>query len=146
MSDINHLGPRYPPNRLSRVKKEKKYPEEEEEIGEDNNDFVESEKDKEKKSRKLWFATQVKRLAICMADFVYMTKFREHKIDHVIETRDSAFFQVVTGIAKEEFKELCDLEFINRHSLNRIVREFRCQEESSLKPEEYIRQYLDKVA
>ena len=35
-----------------------------------------------------------------MADFIYMTKFREYKIDHVIETKDSDFFQVVTGISK----------------------------------------------
>lgn len=129
------------------LKKEKKRdPQDEEEIEEDNNDFVECEEDKEKKSRKRWFATQIKRLAICMADFVYMTKFREHKIDHVIETKDSAFFEIVAGITKDEFKELCELEFINCHALNRIVREFRCQEESSLKPEEYIREYLKKVA
>lgn len=129
------------------LKKNKKVdPLEEEELEEENQDFIESEEDKEKKSRKRWFATQVKRLAICMADFVYMTKFREHKIDHVIETNDSEFFYVVTGITKSEFRELCDLGFINRQALNRIVREFRCQEESSLLPEEYIFEYLMKVA
>ena len=80
-----------------------------------------------------------------MADFVYITRFREHKIDHVIETKESQFFQIVTGITKDEFRELCELEFINKHALNRIVREFRCQEESSLKPEEYINEYLKKV-
>jgi hypothetical protein len=120
-------------------------PQDEEELEEENNDFIESEDDKEKKSRKRWFATQVKRLAICMADFVYMTQFREHKIDHVIDTKDSEFFRIVTGITKDEFRELCELEFINRHALNRIVREFRCQEESSLKPEEYINKYLEKA-
>ncbi len=81
-----------------------------------------------------------------MADFVYMTEFREHKIDHVIETKDGEFFRVVTGITKNEFKELCDLEFINRQALNRIVREFRCQEESSLNPEQYVYEYLKKAA
>lgn len=128
--------------------KKKKEPKlkDEVEIEKDNEDFVESDEDKEKKSRKKWFATQVKRLAICMADFVYMTQFREHKIDHVIETNDADFFRIVTGITKDEFRELCDLEFINRQSLNRIVREFRCQEESSLNPEEYIQDYLKKAA
>lgn len=129
------------------LKKEKKKKNPDEvDIEKENEDFVESEEDKEKKSRKKWFATQVKRLAICMADFVYMTKFREHKIDHVIQTNDSEFFKTVTGITKDEFRDLCDLEFINRQSLNRIVREFRCQEESSLNPEEYIREYLKKAA
>ncbi|WPU66527.1 DEAD/DEAH box helicase family protein [Peredibacter starrii] len=117
----------------------------EEEIEENNKDFVEDEKDKEKQTRKKWFATQIKRLAICMADFVYMTQFREHNIDHVIQTKDSEFFGVVTGISKEDFSELCEFEFINKSSLNRIVREFRCQEESSLKPEEYILEQLRAI-
>jgi len=130
-----------------KLKKDKKRKEKDEaEIEEENKHFVESEEDKEKKSRKRWFSTQVKRLAICMADFVYMTEFREHKIDHVIETKDGEFFRVVTGITKNEFKELCDLEFINRQALNRIVREFRCQEESSLNPEQYVYEYLKKAA
>lgn len=104
----------------------------------DNEDFVKEEKDKEKKIKKKWYATQIKRLAICMADFIYMTKFREYKIDHVIGTKDSNFFKIVTGISKDDFSELCNKGFIHRESLNRIVREFRHQEESSLKPEEYI--------
>ena len=112
----------------------------------DNEGFVEKEKDKTKKDQKKWYATQVKRLAICMADFVYMTKFREYKIDHVIETKDSAFFKTVTGISKDDFSELCNRGFIHRESLNRIVREFRHQEESSLKPEEYIFEHIKKIA
>ena len=109
-----------------------------EKVEKDNVDFMEKEKDKEKKNKKKWYATQIKRLAICMADFIYMTKFREYKIDHVIETKDSQFFKTVTGINKDDFSELCDKGFINRESLNRIVREFRHQEESSVNPEEYI--------
>ena len=107
-----------------------------------NKDFVDKEKDKEKKRQKAWYALQIKRLSICMADFIYMTKFREYKIDHVIETKDSKFFKTVTGISKDDFSELCDKGFINRESLNRIVREFRFQEESSLQPEEYIFQHI----
>ncbi len=110
---------------------------------EKNKDFVDKEKDKEKKRQKAWYALQIKRLSICMADFIYMTRFREHKIDHVIETKDSEFFKTVTGISKDDFSELCDKGFINRESLNRIVREFRHQEESSLKPEEYIFQHIN---
>ena len=115
-----------------------------EEIAKENNDSIEKEKDKEKKNKKKWYATQIKRLSICMADFIYMTKFREYKIDHVIETKDSDFFKIVTGITKDNFTELCDKGFIHRDSLNRIVREFRHQEETSLKPEEYIVSHFKK--
>ncbi len=117
----------------------------EEEIEEETKNEIEKEKDKKKKSKKKWYATQIKRLAICMADFIYMTKFREYKIDHVIETKDSEFFKVVTGVSKDDFTDLCDKGFIHRESLNRIVREFKHQEESSLKPEEYIFEHV-KVA
>ncbi len=116
----------------------------EEEIEKENIELVEKEKDSEKKTKKKWYATQIKRLAICMADFVYMTKFREYKIDHVIETKDSEFFKIVTGISKDSFTELCNKGFIRRESLNRIVREFRHQEESSLKPEEYIFEHIKR--
>ena len=111
-----------------------------------NEKEVEKEKDKEKRNKKRWYATQIKRLAICMADFIYMTKFREYKIDHVIETKDSDFFKIVTGISKDNFTELCDKGFIHRESLNRIVREFRHQEENSLKPEEYILKHTKRVS
>ncbi len=55
----------------------------EEEIERENIELV--EKDNEKKTKKKWYATQIKRLAICMADFVYMTKFREYKKEVVVE-------------------------------------------------------------
>lgn len=117
-----------------------------EEVEEKNEDFVEKEKDKQRKSRKKWYATQIKRLAICMADFIYMTYEREYNIDDVIQTKSPEFFKVMTGISKDEFTELCDHGFINRLALNRIVREFRDQETSSLNPEEYILENLKKVA
>ena len=116
----------------------------EEEAGEKNRNFAEKEQNKEIRRKKKWYATQIKRLAICMADFIYMTKFTEYKIDHVIETRDSDFFKTVTGISKDDFSELCDKGFIRREALNRIVREFRHQEENSLKPEDYIFQHIQK--
>lgn len=81
-----------------------------------------------------------------MADFIYMTKFREYKLDHVIEIKDSKFFEVVTGISKNDFSELCDKGFIHKNSLNRIVREFRHPEENSLEPEQYILDYIKKIS
>ena len=45
-----------------------------------------------------------------------------------------------------EFVALCDLGFIRKESLNRIVREFRCHEESSLSPEEFVMAYISTAA
>lgn len=115
-----------------------------EEIEEENEEFVEKEEDKEKRSRKKWYATQIKRLAICMADFIYMTYEREYNIYEVINTKSPDFFYVMTGITKDEFKVLCDNGFINVLTLNRIVRDFRQQEISSLAPEEFIHENLKK--
>jgi hypothetical protein len=108
-------------------------------------DFVEKEKDKERKSRKEWYATQIKRLAICMADFIYMTYEREYRIDDVINTKSPQFFEVMTGISKDDFAKLCNLGFIKKEILNRIVREFRDQENASVNPEEYIYENIKKI-
>ena len=107
---------------------------------------IKKDKDKERQTLKKWYATQIKRLAICMADFIYMTYEREYKIDHVIQTKSPHFFKVMTGISKDDFVKLCDLGFMNRAALNRIVREFADQEKSSLNPEEFIRENLEKIA
>jgi len=127
--------------------KERKKPDNqtEEELEEENEDFIDKEKDKKKQSRKKWYATQIKRLAICMADFIYMTYEREYCIDEVIQTKNSNFFYVMTGITQKDFSELCDKRFINRSALNRIVREFCDQETSSLQPEEYIVENLKQL-
>jgi hypothetical protein len=101
--------------------------------------------DKEKQTQKKWYATQIKRLAICMADFIYMTYEREYSIDDVIQTKSPEFFEVMTGISKDDFVLLCEMGFMNRFALNRIVREFKDQENSSLKPEEYIYENLKKL-
>jgi hypothetical protein len=118
-------------------------PEEKEKIIED---FAEKDKDKERQSLKKWYATQIKRLAICMADFIYMTLEREYKIDDVIQTKSPQFFHVMTGITKDDFVRLCDMGFMKKPALNRIVREFSDQETSSLEPEKYILENLKKIA
>ena len=138
LEDLVHLGKKAKKQQLEKERVNG----DDEQAERDYKEFVDKEKNKEKQKQKKWYATQIKRLAICMADFVYMTKFREYKIDHVIETKDSGFFKIVTGISKDEFKELCDKGFIHRESLNRIVREFRRQEESSLDPEKYILEHI----
>ncbi|MCR9205280.1 MAG: hypothetical protein NXH75_11915 [Halobacteriovoraceae bacterium] len=109
-------------------------------------DFVEKEKDKERQSKKKWYATQIKRLAICMADFIYMTYQRECSIEDVIYTKSPEFFEVMTGISKDDFVLLCEMGFMNRSALQRIVREFKDQETTSLAPEHYIYENLKKLA
>lgn len=118
-------------------------PEEKEKIIED---FADKDEDKERQSLKKWYATQIKRLAICMSDFIYMTYEREFKIDDVIQTKSPQFFKVMTGITKDDFIKLCDMGFMKKPALNRIVREFSDQEISSLQPEKYILENLKKLA
>lgn len=127
-------------------KKNKGQEKTEDELEDDNKDYIDKEQDKEVKSRKKWYATQIKRLAICMADFIYMTYVREYNIQHVIQTKEPEFFEIMTGITKDNFTELCDRGFINTLALNRIVREFKNQEESSLRPEEFIVEYLKSAS
>lgn len=131
---------------LNKKKEEKKPLETDDDLEANNEEFIEYEKDKEKRSRKRWFATQIKRLAICMADFIYITYEREYNIREVIETKAPEFFKVVTGITKEEFALLCEKGFINQFKLNQIVREFREQEVSSLSPEIFILEAIEKQA
>ena len=130
--------------KIAEIKSDNELPPEEKEKAIE--DFVDKEQDKERQTRKKWYATQIKRLAICMADFIYMTYEREYNIDDVIQTKSPQFFEVMTGISKDDFAELCKKGFINRFALNRIVREFRDQETTSLKPEEYILETLLKSA
>ena len=110
-------------------------------------DFSEKDKDKKRRALKKLYITQIKRLAICMADFIYMTLEREGHIDDVIKTKSSEFFEIMTGITKDDFEKLCKLGFMNKSALNRIVREFKDQETASLKTEEYLFENLkDLVA
>lgn len=73
------------------------------------------------------------------------TYAREYNIDEVIQTKSPQFFETMTGISKDNFVELCDKGFMNRLALNRIVREFRAQETTSLNPEQYILENLLKI-
>ena len=129
-----------------KLKEEKKPDPSQEEIEKDNEEFIDKERNKEVQTKKKWYATQIKRLTICMADFIYMTYVREYNIHHVINTKEPQFFETMTGISKEEFNILCDRGFINTLALNRIVREFKNQEETSLRPEEFIYENLLKIA
>ena len=128
-----------------KLKKKNNKSENDDDDDEKNKKF-EKDGDKDTKSKKKWYATQIKRLAICMADFIYMTYEREYHINHVVHTKHPHFFFVMTGITKEEFTILCDNGFINMLALNRIVREFKNQEETSLAPELYIYENLLKLA
>ena len=115
--------------------------ESEEDIEKNQKDF-EKRGDKETKSRINKYKTKIKRLSICLTDFVYMTMDREYNIDHVIQTRSPHFFKVITGISKRDFIELCEKGFIRKETLNGIVRDFYNRELSSLCPEKYIYSHI----
>ena len=103
-----------------------------------DNNKNKSDINKKKDAKLKKSAVQIKRLAICMADFIYMTYEREGNIYDIINTKTPEFFKVMTGITKDEFSLLREKGLINENALTKIVREFREQEESSLRPEEFI--------
>ena len=114
----------------------------ESELAQLNQSEVNKEKNKKLKAKKSWYAMQIKRLSIGLSDFIYMTKKRELKIDHVIQSTQPELFKSITGISIDDFNQLCEFELVRKDPLNRIVREFRHQEESSVEPEKYVGQFL----
>ena len=89
--------------------------------------------------------TQIKRLSICLSDFIYMTKKRENCLDDVVSNPDAKFFRDVTGITKDEFNYLCDLELIRRDKLEENILDFYFQEVASLISEEFVSKEIKKL-
>ena len=114
----------------------------ESELAQLNQSEVNKEKNKKLKAKKSWYAMQIKRLSIGLSDFIYMTKKRELKIDHVIQSTQPELFKSITGISIDDFNQLCEFELVRKDPLNRIVRDFRHQEESSVEPEKYVGKFL----
>ena len=91
-------------------------------------------------------AEQLIKLSISMTDFIYMTKKRENCIGDVVSTDKGHFFKIVTGISITDFKKLCDIQFIKKEKLNEIVRDFRDQENLSIKTEDFISREILRLA
>jgi hypothetical protein len=64
--------------------------------------------------------------------FMYLTQHREAALKDVIESLDTDLFVKVTGLSKENFKEMCELGLFNPQLMDEAVLAFRRFEESSL--------------
>jgi hypothetical protein len=64
--------------------------------------------------------------------FMYLTDFRENKLQDVITKIDSDLFRTVTGLSVEDFDLLVSLNVFNASHMNQAVYAFRRYEDSSL--------------
>ena len=91
---------------------------------------------------------QAVRLSVVLADFMYMTGKRENLVNHIInnQLRQKEFFKDVTGISVDEFKLLCDAQkgLLNKDELDNRVGEFRIEENSSVKVEKFVLDFINQ--
>ena len=93
-----------------------------------------------------WAVGQLKKLAISMTDFIYMTKKREQHISEVISTKERDLFKKITGISEKDFKKLCDMKLVKEDKLDQIVRDFYYQEIDSLSTEKFVGKKINQMA
>ena len=89
---------------------------------------------------------QAVRLSVVLIDFMYMTRKREESLDHILRHRKTErdFFKDVTGITVEEFEQLCNSGLLVKKELNGRIYNFFTEERSSIRPEQYIFNHIDK--
>lgn len=64
--------------------------------------------------------------------FMYLTDFREERLDDVIRNLEPELFRKVTGLTVADFDRLCDVGVFNSSNINNAVLAFRRYEEYSL--------------
>lgn len=64
--------------------------------------------------------------------FMYLTDFREERLDDVIRNLEPELFRKVTGLTVNDFNRLCDVGVFNSSNINNAVLAFRRYEEYSL--------------
>jgi hypothetical protein len=65
--------------------------------------------------------------------FMYLTDFRENKLQDVITKIEPTLFKVVTGLTVKDFHLLVQLKVFNTEQMNQAVFAFRRYEDSSLR-------------
>lgn len=63
---------------------------------------------------------------------MYLTDFREERLDDVIRNLEPELFRKVTGLTVNDFNRLCDVGVFNSSNINNAVLAFRRYEEYSL--------------
>ena len=88
--------------------------------------------EKEAKSKRKMIQEKLIKFATRIPIFMYLTDFRENCLQDVITHLESKLFKKVTGLDKEDFKLLVDLNVFNGPLMNDAVFKFRRYEDASL--------------
>ena len=91
-----------------------------------------TEEEKEYKSKRKQIQEKLIKFATRIPIFMYLTDYREQTLVDVITTLEPGIFRKVTGLEKEDFNMLCDLNLFNKDLMNDAVWKFKRYEDSSL--------------
>ena len=91
-----------------------------------------SEEEKEYKSKRKQIQEKLIKFATRIPAFMYLTDYRENKLEDVITKLEPDLFKAVTGLTVEDFDLLRSLGVFNATHMNQAVFYFRRYEDSSL--------------
>jgi hypothetical protein len=92
-----------------------------------------SKEEKEYKSKRKLIQEKLIKFATRIPAFMYLTDFRENKLQDVITRLEPELFLVVTGLTVRDFHLLVDLKVFNTEQMNQAVFAFRRYEDASLR-------------
>ncbi|MFP4260943.1 MAG: restriction endonuclease, partial [Opitutales bacterium] len=92
-----------------------------------------SEEEREFKSKRKMVQEKLIKFATRIPAFMYLTDFRENKLEDVITKLEPDLFQTVTGLSVNDFHLLVRLKVFNTERMNEAVFAFRRYEDASLR-------------
>src|ERR1700733_5813634 len=92
-----------------------------------------TEEEKEYKSKRKLVQEKLIKFATRIPAFMYLTDFRENKLQDVITKLEPDLFLSVTGLTVKDFHLLVNLKVFNTEQMNQAVFAFRRYEEASLR-------------
>ncbi len=92
-----------------------------------------TDEEKEYKSKRKQIQEKLIKFATRIPAFMYLTDFRENKLQDVITKLEPDLFRTVTGLSVEDFHLLVGLRVFNTEQMNQAVFAFRRYEDSSLR-------------
>lgn len=92
-----------------------------------------TDKEKEYKSKRKDVQEKLIKFAARIPAFMYLTDFRENKLEDVITRIEPDLFQAVTGLTVKDFHLLVRLKVFNTDQMNQAVFAFRRYEDASLR-------------
>jgi len=92
-----------------------------------------TDEEKEYKSKRKQVQEKLIKFAARIPAFMYLTDFRENKLEDVITKIEPDLFQTVTGLTVKDFHLLVRLKVFNTEQMNQAVFAFRRYEDASLR-------------